>query len=982
MKTIQHSFAAGEFSPAVQGRSDLDRYDMGAAKLHNFIVQYGGGIAKREGTYFAEFLQHPGDPIRQFAFKFSQDLDNTYSIIFGKNYIRFMRDAGYVLEASKAVTSVTGGDAVVPGHGFSSGDWVYFSSESQVLEVRNVSGSFFRTYNVFGQVQNLTQNGGTVARVLTLANPYSPEDFYAIAYSQDFNQVKFTHPDYPPQVLTRTDTGWTLVQEVRNSGRPRVQTPTITDSGAYIQHVKMTNDGGDAYNYGTEVIITDPTGSGFRGEVSLWDTDNIAGVTVINGGKGYTAPVVTFSGGNPSDMAEAEALLSPTDAGFIMAVSAIFANGQESGITRPAIVRNSIDFSSTKGSATYSWSPIPGAVKYNVYRSLILPDGDDIHLGYTMGYIGSTRSTKFTDNNIVPDFTRTPKLFRDPFADGALLSVEVLTEGSGYSSNDTMALSGGGTGFVGYPIVQDNKVIGVYIANHGSGYSDTATLTVVTSTGSGATFKLEFSKPSGNYPAASFKFQRRYGYAGTKNEPMTVWASRVDDLNFATGDTIVPSDPYEHTVDADEVAPIRHALPVKAGLMLFTPIGVALLRGSDGRAVSATEGFIDPQSYVGASTMRPALVEEDIAFVQEKNRGLQLLSYEANSRQYQGAEISLLARHLFKGQDVKSLCFTWASNKVGYGVFEDGTGFALTIIKEQRLFAFTTFATRGNFKDAVALNVGAVEHVYFQVEREINGKTMKMIEVMRPRENDAAENFMHLDSCVETGRKVPNATLKVSALTGDVELRASQQVFVAEDVGSIVGYGEGRALIKEYLSRYVVLAEVLRAPSMRANEQDIPRVYTQRSWYVAPLVTRVSGIPFEGETVTVMVDGKEHPDCVVTDGAIDLVQPAAVVYVGYKFKAQLRNLPPTSSQEVIEFTQKNVVDVGFKLLNSGPFEVNGYDVVFREDEPWFEPSKLAPVGKLVAISGTWDETGQIELLSENGLPLEIVQVVYNVSTGD
>ena len=986
MRTIQHSFAAGEFSPEVQGRSDLDRYDLGAVSLQNFVVKYGGGIEKRRGTYFAEFLQYPQYPIRQFAFKFSSDVKNTYSIIFGFGYIRFMRNAGYVLENPIAVESITAGNVSAPGHGFSEGDWVYLSASPNVVEVRNVSATTFNAYDIFGdRLTTLGSGAGTASRVFSLSNPYAPEDFADIAYSQEFDKVKFTHPDYPVWILERTATGWTMLEEVRNSGRPRPQTPIITDSGAYIQHIRMLNDGGDMYNQGSNVIITDPTGSGFKGEVTIYDTDNIAGVNIIHAGKSYTNPVVTFSDGNPADPAEAEAILSPTDAGFIMAVSAIFADGTESGITRPAIVRNSIDFSSTKGSATYSWQAIPEAVSYNVYRSLILPDGDDIHLGYLMGYIGNSKGTEFTDNNIVPDFTRTPKLYRDPFADAALLSVEVINPGSGYSSHDTLALSGGGSGFVGYPIVKDNKIVGAYIAHHGSGYdAANATLTVVSAGGSGATFSLTFSPATGNYPATSFKFQRRYGYAGTKNNPMTVWASREKILNFSESIHALPGDPYQYDMDSDEIAPIRHAIPVKAGLMLFTALGVALLRGGDGKAVTATEGYLDPQSYVGASTMRPTLVEEDIAYVQEKYRGVQLLSFEGNSRQYQGEEISILARHLFEdGREVRSLCFSWQTDKTGYGIFADGTAFALTIQREQEMYAFTPISTRGNFHDAVSLAVnGAEEHISFQVERRINKHQLKMIEVMRPRSHNIPEEFLHLDSALVTPRRTPAARVMVSDPSGTVTVTASAPVFDESFVGRQFGAGGGRGLITTLVSPTEVIVDLVDPIYQLANESPEPRTFLSGEWYANPIRSELTNIPFEQERVQIVVDGEIQPSQVVIGGKITLAKPGAIIQIGQDFTAKLMNLSPTSSSDVVEFARKTVKDVGLKLGNAGPFQINGYDAQFRPEETWFAPEKLKRKGKLVAISGDWDITGQFELVSKNGLPLEIYQVVYNVAVGN
>lgn len=49
---LKPSFTAGELSPALFGRTDLAKYDSGAAKLKNFLVLRYGGISNRAGTRY------------------------------------------------------------------------------------------------------------------------------------------------------------------------------------------------------------------------------------------------------------------------------------------------------------------------------------------------------------------------------------------------------------------------------------------------------------------------------------------------------------------------------------------------------------------------------------------------------------------------------------------------------------------------------------------------------------------------------------------------------------------------------------------------------------------------------------------------------------------------------------------------------------------------------------------------------------------
>lgn len=49
---LKSSFAGGELSPSMYGRTDIAKYDSGAATLRNFLVLRYGGAANRPGFKF------------------------------------------------------------------------------------------------------------------------------------------------------------------------------------------------------------------------------------------------------------------------------------------------------------------------------------------------------------------------------------------------------------------------------------------------------------------------------------------------------------------------------------------------------------------------------------------------------------------------------------------------------------------------------------------------------------------------------------------------------------------------------------------------------------------------------------------------------------------------------------------------------------------------------------------------------------------
>lgn len=77
LRRIKTSFAAGELSPELIGRSDLRAYENGAARLTNVFILPTGGLRRRPGLRHLGML--PG-PARLIAFEFSTE--QTYLLVF------------------------------------------------------------------------------------------------------------------------------------------------------------------------------------------------------------------------------------------------------------------------------------------------------------------------------------------------------------------------------------------------------------------------------------------------------------------------------------------------------------------------------------------------------------------------------------------------------------------------------------------------------------------------------------------------------------------------------------------------------------------------------------------------------------------------------------------------------------------------------------------------------------------------------------
>lgn len=92
---IWNTFNAGELSPLMDGRVDLDRYANGARILENFIPYPHGGVAKRPGW---RYVAPAKGASRMIPFVFSES--RAYVLEVGPGWIRFFTDEGQIFSGA------------------------------------------------------------------------------------------------------------------------------------------------------------------------------------------------------------------------------------------------------------------------------------------------------------------------------------------------------------------------------------------------------------------------------------------------------------------------------------------------------------------------------------------------------------------------------------------------------------------------------------------------------------------------------------------------------------------------------------------------------------------------------------------------------------------------------------------------------------------------------------------------------------------
>lgn len=98
------NFTAGELSPRLDGRIDLQKYFQGCKTLENMVVHPHGGATRRPGTRHIAETKSNGEA-RLVPFEFSTT--QTYILEFGNTYMRVYKDGGQVLNSGVPVEITT-----------------------------------------------------------------------------------------------------------------------------------------------------------------------------------------------------------------------------------------------------------------------------------------------------------------------------------------------------------------------------------------------------------------------------------------------------------------------------------------------------------------------------------------------------------------------------------------------------------------------------------------------------------------------------------------------------------------------------------------------------------------------------------------------------------------------------------------------------------------------------------------------------------
>jgi hypothetical protein len=746
---IQASLNSGEWSPKLYARVDLAKYKSGAALLENFFVDYRGGASTRPGTRYILQCYKSDTPVRLIPFQASFEVG--YVLEFGEKYIRFFFDGAPVLEPDIAITAASQANPCVievTGNTYVVGEWIFVEG---MLGMTQLNDKFFRVNAVAGADVTLGNiaddsdidstgytaytSSGTAARVYTITSPYFAADLHLLKYAQNVNQLIICHPDYAPQVLTLiTATNWTILPIV-------FATTAVPPSGLGYS----SSLGGTATNLA--YVITSVDGNGQESVQSAQldvVTDDIRitpGSIAISWSGAAGAVSYNIYKSNTSYNGAIPAGSTFGYIGSATGVSFIDDNiapdfSQTVPIARNPFQGNGIASVTVTAPGTYTAVP---TVTFTGVGSSIVASAVAILQVQGTPTVGAGGAGYVAGDTVL--FTNGVVLVVATEAAGVVTAWESITATGSVAGNVTsgptpanpvvqVSSSGGGTGATA------NLVWGVglvQVVSSGAGYVGVPT---VTFSSGAATATAVLSATGIGFPSVPGFFQQRLVLAALGGAPQTFYMSQPGAyFNLNTSSIAQADDAISGTLVSGQLNTIKAMISQTSGLLMFTDRNSWLINGGTGSGSAVTPFALvaNVQSFNGISDVPPIVANFDVLYVQAKGSIIRDSTYNIYSNVYAGTDISALASHLFYGHTVTEWAWAEEPFKVVWAARDDGVALSLTFLKEQEFIGWTHSVTLGKFKSVCTVvegtpDAGEVDAVYWAVQRDINGNTLKYIE--------------------------------------------------------------------------------------------------------------------------------------------------------------------------------------------------------------------------------------------------------------
>ena len=244
------------------------------------------------------------------------------------------------------------------------------------------------------------------------------------------------------------------------------------------------------------------------------------------------------------------------------------------------------------------------------------------------------------------------------------------------------------------------------------------------------------------YPRAVALHDQRLLWAGTAKKPLSIHGSQIDDFeDFLVGE--LADEAIFFTIASNESNPINWMIS-QQGTLLIGNAGEewTFERSDESEALGSANVKVTRQSSYGSAYIQPRMVNEVVMFVQRQARKVRELTFAFEKDGWVSPDLTVLAPHI-TGDGIVETAFQQQPDACYWIITADGNAAGMTYERDQNVVGWHKQTTDGTFESVATIYGGtAADEVWFSVQREINGETVRYIERMQP---DHREFFEDMD---------------------------------------------------------------------------------------------------------------------------------------------------------------------------------------------------------------------------------------------
>ena len=644
------------------------------------------------------------------------------------------------------------------------------------------------------------------------------------------------------------------------------------------------------------------------------------------------------------------------------------------------------------------------------------------HPNHEVEKLSRTSHTSWTLADV--DFTKGP--MQDANTTTTTLNPGATAVGTGVSlaASATTGINSG-SGF-------QSTDVGRFVFFHGgyakiTGVTDTTNATIEILTTLSASTATEnwrlgaFSDTTGHPSCVTF-FEQRLVFAGTTNQPQTVFFSKSGDyenMDANIGGTIADSDAIIYTIASNQVNAIRFMTATRT-LIIGTAGGEFSVSGGGADvAITPTNVLIKKQSNHGAANLDALAVGNVTLFMQRARRKMRELAYNFDVDGYIAPDMTILAEHITEG-GITQMAYQQEPNHIIWLVRGDGELIGFTYQREQQVTAWHRHIFGGKFGEAtitvtdfanIADNTKIVLTKSDGTSTTFNSATSSTSGKFHTTSsnNQTATNLKTLidadsdvtatvsTNTVTIKETAPQATGFLTMTTGDTTRLAStdEGKAICESVAVIPTddteyevYIIMKRTINGSTKRYI---EVLNTFDFTETDNTTFNFLDSQLDYNGSAVTTISGLShLEGQTVAILADGATHANKIVSSGEISLDRSATKVKVGLAYTSLLQTMRIDAGARdgTSQSKTKRIYEITIRLFESVGVEV-GPDLNNLERIPFRSSANAMDQGitpftgdKEVEFRGNYETDGFVFVRQTQPLPLTILSLYPRLVTND